>query len=94
MMKSLFLGLLVGILTGLLAFSSANPLVIGFASFILVGSASYFVLTRESLPTDTANNETQRKLNSPTAANNISKASSHIAIGGASISFFLEFLLP
>ena len=92
MMKCLFLGLLAGILAGLLAFFSINPLVICSASFILIASVSYFVLNRESTPIEAASNEGHRKLNSPTAANNISKASSHIAIGGASISFFLEQL--
>lgn len=91
-MTSIFLGLLAGILAGLLAFFSVNPMIIGSVSLIFIGSASYFVLSRESSPKDVANNETQVKLSSPEAANNISKASSRIAIGGASISFFLEQL--
>jgi len=92
MIKCLFLGLFAGVFAGSLAFFSINPLVIGSVSFILISSVSYFVFSRETTSTRAANNEVPQKLNSPTSANNISKASSHIAIGGASISFFLEQL--
>lgn len=92
MVKCVLLGLLAAIISGLSGFLSLNPLITGSLSFILIGTVSYFFISSENSSTEIANNDISSKPKPLTAANNISKASSRIAIGGASISFFLEQL--